>query len=248
MDLQGVMKCWDKLGRTKPLVSVLPSHMRGKIGNVEQFFESGQKEIDELTSYVKSVGVSLQWTKAVDFGCGVGRSTQALTKYFENVYGVDIASSMIDLARNYNRYGEKCKYVLNEVNDLSIFNDNSVDFIYSLGALHTMPPQYSKTYIAEFLRILLPGGLAIFQLVAEPARTKKGFFFRMTPSTFLNSYRRMKYGFEIYGVKKEVVFGIVERCGGAILDIKGDQTPGDGWVSLQYCVLKGKLSPSNSLR
>jgi ubiquinone/menaquinone biosynthesis C-methylase UbiE len=221
--------------------------MRGEIGSVEEFFASGHKEIDDLRSYINSLGISLQWAKAVDFGCGVGRSTQALTKYFDKVYGVDIAPSMIHLAKDYNQYGQKCEYILNGLNDLSIFGDNSVDFIYSLGTLHTMPPHYSKVYITEFLRILLPGGLAIFQLVAEPARTMKGTFFRITPTPFLNLYRRAKYGFEIYSMKKKLVLELVKRYGGTILDIKSDRTAGDGWISLQYCMLKelsSSLKPS----
>lgn len=55
--------------------------------------------------------------KALDFGCGMGRLTQALTKYFEEVYGIDIAPSMIKLTEKYNRYDNKCKFFLNTTDD-----------------------------------------------------------------------------------------------------------------------------------
>jgi hypothetical protein len=43
----------------------------------------------------------------------------------------------------------------------------SFDFIYSDIALQHIPPDQSRAYIAEFLRVLRPGGLAVFQLTAE---------------------------------------------------------------------------------
>ena len=36
---------------------------------------------------------------ALDFGCGIGRLSQALAEHFDQVYGVDISPKMIELAR-----------------------------------------------------------------------------------------------------------------------------------------------------
>jgi SAM-dependent methyltransferase len=75
---------------------------------------------------------------------------------------------MINLARRYNQYGDRCAYFLNQSDSLSAFEDNSWDFIYSNIVLQHMRPEYSKRYIRDFIRILRPGGIVLFQIPAEP--------------------------------------------------------------------------------
>lgn len=239
MKLEGVQKSWEKLGETDPISAMLPADLRGRISGLEEFFASGQREIDDLMKYVTSLGINLERKKALDFGCGLGRCSQALAGYFDEVYGVDIASSMIELANKYNRDSNKCRYLVNQTNDLQIFENNSVDFVWSYGVLHLVEPHYFRDYIKEFLRVLVPGGLAVFHQSAEPAETWKGAIFRVTPTTLLNFYRRAKYGFEVHGMRREQVLELLDQTGGTVLDVHEDRrTPGPNWRGFQYCVLK----------
>jgi SAM-dependent methyltransferase len=80
---------------------------------------------------------------------------------------VDIAPSMIDLANRYNRYGGRCQYHLNAAPDLGLFPNDSFDFVFSQIVLQHMEPQYAHRYIGEFIRVLAPGGVAMFQLPGE---------------------------------------------------------------------------------
>jgi ubiquinone/menaquinone biosynthesis C-methylase UbiE len=80
---------------------------------------------------------------------------------------LDIAPSMIAKAGQYNRFGARCDYIVNDHPDLNIFNDGNFSFIITLIVLQHMEPRYSKAYIREFLRVLKPGGLCIFQIPSE---------------------------------------------------------------------------------
>ena len=102
---------------------------KGKKWQLDEFFESGVKEIDAVMHYIASLGRTIPRKRSLDFGCGVGRLTQALARHFNQACGVDIAPSMLALARKYNRHGNKCTYYLNEAADLTLFADNSFDFI-----------------------------------------------------------------------------------------------------------------------
>src|SRR5579863_4953726 len=165
MQLSRLRKNWETLGKADPLWAVLsdPEKKGGK-WEAESFFRSGVVHIDDLLNEIRAVGFPLMYGTALDFGCGVGRLTQAMCKYFNKCYGVDISSSMLEHAYRYNQYGTACEYVLNASSHLHCFDSDSFDFIYSTIVLQHIPPAAGKRYIAEFLRVLKPNGLLIFQV------------------------------------------------------------------------------------
>ena len=67
--------------------------------DVGKFFQSGVFEIDAMLQYAESIQPLRGKKYALDFGCGVGRLTQALASHFERVCGVDISPAMIQHAR-----------------------------------------------------------------------------------------------------------------------------------------------------
>ncbi|OGE80249.1 MAG: hypothetical protein A2660_00045 [Candidatus Doudnabacteria bacterium RIFCSPHIGHO2_01_FULL_45_18] len=145
MDIKNLQKSWNNFGKKDPLWAVLawPSKKNNK-WEADEFFETGIREVDGVMKYIGSSGINISRRKALDFGCGVGRTTQALVNYFDETFGVDIATSMIERAKKYNQYGDRCKYYVNENDDLSLFNDDSFDFIYSNIVLQHMELRYSK--------------------------------------------------------------------------------------------------------
>jgi hypothetical protein len=52
----------------------------------------------------------------------------------------------------------------NPAPDLRLFDDHTFTFIYSTLVLQHMAPALSRGYVAEFLRVLAPRGLAVFQV------------------------------------------------------------------------------------
>jgi SAM-dependent methyltransferase len=168
MRLEQLQENWDLFGKKDPLWAILTDPQnRDQKWELAKFFESGENEIASLLQHAQSFSFSFGRGTALDFGCGVGRLTQALSRHFDGCCGVDIAPSMIDLARTYNRHGERCKYYVNNTDNLGIFEENRFDFICSIIVLQHMQPHYSKSYISEFLRVLKPGGLLVFQLSSE---------------------------------------------------------------------------------
>lgn len=176
MELTDLAKHWTTFGRTDPLWAVLsdPSKKFGR-WDPEEFMASGRAEIGAVMARVdaaaKRGGFRVgQGGRALDFGCGVGRLTLALSECYPQVDGVDIAPTMIDAARKMvpeQGAPRHLRFHLNETSDLSLFSDSSFDFVYTSHVLQHMEPRYSKAYIAEFFRILRPEGVALFELVTE---------------------------------------------------------------------------------
>ncbi|MHC4920095.1 MAG: class I SAM-dependent methyltransferase, partial [Planctomycetota bacterium] len=142
MSFKQLQRTWDTFGRQDPLWAIL-SHKdkRGNRWQLDDFMDTGRKEIQEVLDYARSLGQELPMHKALDFGCGVGRLTQALADHFQEVCGVDVAASMLDRARELNRQGERCTYHLNQATDLSLFPDGEFDFVYSNITLQHMRPE-----------------------------------------------------------------------------------------------------------
>jgi 2-polyprenyl-3-methyl-5-hydroxy-6-metoxy-1,4-benzoquinol methylase len=103
MNLRKLQKNWDEFGRTDPLWAILAElDKEGNRWELDQFLETGERGVGEIVKYVEQLGISIQWRRALDFGCGIGRLTQPLCRYFDEVHGVDIALSMICLANKLN--------------------------------------------------------------------------------------------------------------------------------------------------
>lgn len=165
MNLIETQRNWDELGKTDPLWAILTSPDRkGGKWDLAEFFATGRREVAEAMDRAQTLGLPARRETALDFGCGVGRLTQALCERFAHCRGVDIAPSMIELARGYNTHGDRCEYLLNAHDDLRIFSDDFFDLVYSSIALQHIEPRYSTCYIREFARILRPGGLMVFQV------------------------------------------------------------------------------------
>ncbi len=239
MKLADLQRAWNEAGYADPLWAVL-SHpdKRGNKWVLEEFLATGVEEINAVMDYVVSLGIVRPRRRALDFGCGPGRLTQALAAYFDAVDGVDISASMIDLANKFNRCPDRCRYYVNASDDLQRFDDASFDFIYSNITLQHIEPAHTRRYLLEFFRLLTPEGVLIFQLPSTQTgalRQAKG----LIPRQVLTGYRWLRYrnhpAATMYGIGREEVVRFCQENGAQVLDITQNQDAGKGWVSFRYC-------------
>ena len=104
-------------------------------------------------------------TRALDFGCGTGRSTLFLRDLGFEVVGVDIAASMLARARELDPEGD---YRLVPDGTLPGLDPGTFDLILSAFTFDNIPDFEGKiTLLTALRRLLVPGG-RMMNLVSSP--------------------------------------------------------------------------------
>ena len=103
--------------------------------------------------------------KAIDFGCGTGRSPRFLQKYGFDAIGIDIAEDMSKRAREID---PERAYRLIEDGDFSQFKDDAHDLILSAFTFENIPTIEKKVKILAKLSGLLKSEGRIVNLVSSP--------------------------------------------------------------------------------
>jgi SAM-dependent methyltransferase len=157
---------WEELAAEDPLWAVLTDPARRAGGwDVAEFLRTGEDEIEELLARAGELGLPAAFGRALDFGCGAGRLTRALAGRFGECVGVDISEAMVAEALRINADCGGCTFLVNDTADLRRFPDASFDFVYSTLVLQHLPGRrLVAAYLAEFVRVVSPGGAAVFQL------------------------------------------------------------------------------------
>lgn len=230
MKLDQTRRHWEEFARQDPLWAILTEPGKeGNRWNEAEFFASGRAAVEADLAYVRRHIPSLATGRALDFGCGVGRLTQALADHFKHVTGLDIAAPMLEHARRFNRHGERVEYVLNTRDDLSVFPTGHFDFVYSLITLQHVAPAYTRRYLQEMVRVAAGGGVILFQLPAwvdAPARP-----FTLWPDTLVRRLardlrRRFRRGpvMEMHAIDPQEVGRLLAEAGAEVVRVEAHQT------------------------
>jgi ubiquinone/menaquinone biosynthesis C-methylase UbiE len=257
--LQELQRNWEGLARTDPLWSICTDpQKRNRKWNAGEFFETGDKEIGKVLSYLRSLGLSPDPNLPVlDFGCGVGRLTRALSGYFPECWGVDISPTMVQLAQDFHKTNPRCHFCLNLTDNLSIFSSGYFGFVYTSIVLQHIERRFVEKYLEELIRALKPGGIFVFQ---APDRFKSGVVERLRQKLSLRSrFERLlkknqnTFQMEMHCIPENAVRKFLARQKVQVADVKLtnsadssfngdlqylDQEPEHGYVSKQYCVVK----------
>lgn len=161
---------WDALGRENAFWAVLshPSKREVDGWDPDEFFATGVAHVDRLERELRDMGRDLAGQSILDFGCGLGRLSQAMAPRAGMVVGLDASVEMIVRAQRLNRHPDRCAYLLNRAPNLALFPVGSFDLIVSFIVLQHIPPPASFRYLSEFGRVLRPGGLAVLQVPDVP--------------------------------------------------------------------------------
>ena len=266
--LKHEQRTWNTYAANDPLWAILTdSDKKGNKWTLDEFFGSGRDDIRYHMDRVLDVHPDLKLSRALDFGCGVGRLSQALCGNFTEVVGVDIAPKMIEQANRLNAFPTSLTFRLNESPDLRQFETASFDFVLSLIVLQHINAKSIRKYIKEFFRVCKPGGVVCFQVPALKTKAWKDkplasgnpslgtLCYRSFMRSFRYAYRRaleirnaLRYRIElIRGIEVEMMMNTVSskeiehlaaKHGAKVLSVRENKSCGNDFISYDYIILK----------
>src|SRR5947207_2213618 len=159
-NIKQLQQTWEELGREDPLWAVVSHpHKRGGRWNLIEFMETGEEAVAHYCDLIEThVPNRSPFSHVLDFGCGVGRLTSAWGRRSKRVTGVDISARMLETAKKHLKEETNIDFVLNQNEDLQIFQNDTFDLVFSLICLQHMPWSLATRYISEFARICRRGG------------------------------------------------------------------------------------------
>jgi SAM-dependent methyltransferase len=247
MRLASLRRHWNEYGKTDPFWAILTApDKKGNRWSSDEFLQTGRDEIAAVITYLDARGLTNARRRALDFGCGAGRLTHALAAYFDHVIGVDIAPSMIDVARQLHAGIAAAEFRVNDSDRLDSIESGSIDLVYSRLVLQHMAPRYIRGYLAEFVRVLAPAGVLVFQLPGDdpvPVTITGGGLKRLLPRPVILMIRAVRQlrqfpRMEIHGLARTEVEQLLASLGAPVVDVVDDRAHGADTPGYRSCAVK----------
>jgi SAM-dependent methyltransferase len=151
---------WREIGAEFPFWGVLtaPEYRQTEVPAevIAGFYASGLVHVAETAERLQRItGQPLHLARALDFGCGAGRLTEAMGSYADTVTGVDVSPGMLAQARRHG--AGKAVYT-------DVLPEGPFDWINSYIVFQHIPPERGMALLAQLLDRLAPGGLVSLHL------------------------------------------------------------------------------------
>jgi len=239
---------WEEIAREDALWAIL-SYSDRKFGawDREAFFQTGEAEIEELMTHARELGRPVGRTSALDFGCGVGRLTRALSQHFDSCLGLDISETMVEGGRELNADRPGCIFEVNAQPNLEGIDDRSFDLIFTRIVLQHQPSRAAiEGYLGEFVRTLKDDGLLVFQLpsaipLSIRLQPRRRVYLLLRRLGFRSKFLYWKLGLHpmrMRHIAKAEVTAFLESRGARVLRVETTTDPSYGFEDSVYYVTK----------
>ena len=155
---------WQAWGKLDPLYAVASIDEHAKGGQDPwtegSFYQIGAVDWDFFRPNWDQYGLAPG--TCVEIGCGAGRLTAQLSRYFQAVHGLDVSASMIEYARAH--VPSNISFHVTGGLDIPL-PDDSADAIFSTHVLQHLPNTAAgAAYMREMYRVLRPGGTVMLHV------------------------------------------------------------------------------------
>jgi SAM-dependent methyltransferase len=213
---------WSHLGAVIPHFSVLtddrflPDNLSAAI---EDFWASGRIEAERVVRILERHGLSLSGKTCVEYGCGVGRVTTALSRSFARIDAYDISPNHLALARQRAQELGVGNVRFHECSSDPLADLERCDAFYSKFVFQHNPPPVMTELIRRALGALRPGGIGIFQIPSYIS----GYYFSL--QEWLGADRLPDI--QMHCLPQQKVFALIAGLQCELLEVREDDATGN---------------------
>lgn len=155
-------KAWKRFGEVDPYFGVVTHsqyHSQTLTDHVRnEFFRSGERHVRILMKTLREINPGFSPTRAIDFGCGVGRLTLPLAREAASVLGVDVSPGMLSEAqKNATERGVSNVKFARQVS-------GRFDLVHSFIVLQHIPPRRGLPIVRDLVSRVERGGMIVLQV------------------------------------------------------------------------------------
>jgi SAM-dependent methyltransferase len=143
----------------------------GRSADAERFLWMGEQMAGSIRSAAADAGNPLESLGAIlDFGCGCGRVARHWSSLEgPAVYGCDYNAELVDWCVKNLTFMEAAE---NQLEPPAPYEAESFDLVYGLSVLSHLSEPLQDAWVAEFHRLLRPGGLLIVSVLGHGCRDR----------------------------------------------------------------------------
>jgi SAM-dependent methyltransferase len=159
-------EAWEAYGKRDPYFGVLADE-RYRSSRLDdraraEFFRTGEEHVASVLATVRRrLDAEFRPSRALDFGCGVGRLLVPLAAICEEVVGVDVSESMLAEAhRNCERRAIDNVRLVRSDDGLTAVRGR-FDLVHSVIVFQHIPPPRGLEILRALLEVLEDGGVGV---------------------------------------------------------------------------------------
>jgi SAM-dependent methyltransferase len=143
----------------------------GRSGETEHFLRVGSQMAESIRTAVANTGTAMDGLGAIlDFGCGCGRVARHWAAVEgPEIHGCDYNEGLVAWCKSNLPF---LRTTRNELAPPLPYVAQSFDLIYALSVFSHLSESLQRSWIAEFRRLLRPGGLLVLSVLGERVRDR----------------------------------------------------------------------------
>jgi 2-polyprenyl-3-methyl-5-hydroxy-6-metoxy-1,4-benzoquinol methylase len=172
-------KAWEYYGKNDPYYGVLTQerYSRTAWGDdaKQEFFGTGERYVDSVLEAIREhFGPGFRPSRALDFGCGVGRLVLPLARVCTSVVGVDVSESMLAVAEKNAREEGLLNATFIRGDDALSKVSGMFEFIHSFIVFQHIPPRRGEVIFRRLVELLAQDGIGVLHVTYSYAATASG--------------------------------------------------------------------------
>ncbi len=134
--------------------------------HIDAFFAHGRSDVEQALNYLRRAGLpATDFDRVMDFGCGVGRLTVALSPYARSIVGVDVSEGHLREATKAAEGFQIQNATFTSIASVAdIDHLGNFDLVVSRLVLQHNPPPIMAAIYRKLLSSLRRGGVAVVQM------------------------------------------------------------------------------------